>query len=80
MPAADAIENVAAVAPARSVPFFRHWYASGAVPVAVTENWTAVVLHAVTPAGCAVIAGAVSSVSVAAALVTDPHPFVTTTS
>ena len=58
------------VAPVMSELFFRHWYASGAVPVAVTENVAVAPVFTVWLAGWVVIAGRVAAgvVGVAGAL------------
>ena len=58
--------------------FLRHWYVRGAVPAATTEKLAAAPSQTVAPTGCAVI-DSVFTVSTALALVTEPHPFVTTT-
>jgi len=63
-------------------PFFCHWYASGAVPVAVTVN--VAVCPAVTAwfTGCVEIAGATGAgftVSAAEVLVAVPAVLLTTT-
>ncbi len=62
------------------VPFFLHWYASGAVPVAVTANVTGSPSQTVAPDGWPVIEGGISTSRVAAVLVAEPQPFETTTS
>ena len=62
-----------------STAFLRHWYVRGAPPEAATEKLAAAPSQTVAPAGCAVIDGSVFTVSTASALVTEPHPFVTTT-
>src|SRR5438093_11491104 len=63
-------------------PFFCHWYASGAVPLATTVNVAFCPAVTVWFPGCVVIAaatGAGFTVSVAEVLVTVPAVFVTTT-
>ena len=60
-------------------PFFNHLYASGAVPVAVTEKLALPPLATVCAAGWTEIAGGKITVSAAAALVAVPTLLLTST-
>ena len=74
--------KVALVAPDNATPSFRHWYVSGAVPVAVTLKLAAWPAVTVLATGWTVIAGATGAavtVRVAPLLVAEPAPLVTTT-
>jgi len=57
-----------------------HWYASGAVPLATTENITPLPMQAVAPIGAVVTVGATSTDRLAALLVAIPQALLTTAS
>ena len=77
-------DSTEAVPPATGNPPLRHWKESGAVPVAVTPREALLPAVTRTEEGCKVRTGGVGSTSLtvrmAALLVTELTPFLTTTS
>ena len=71
------IMRVAEVAPGIGMPLKDHWYASGALPVAVTERLRSSPSQRVSSIGCAVIVGASRTVTTAAFVVAMPQSFET---
>src|SRR5437763_11791147 len=78
-----AVVNEAAVAPAMSTPFLRHWYVGEGLPIAVTVNVAVCPTTTVVLWGCMVMRGAKRTVRIAGAvaggLVTLPKAFDTKT-
>ena len=62
------------MAPEMVVPFLRHWYESGVVPLAVTEKVTDSPTTFVALDGCPVTEGAVQVVTVSETGVPGPTP------
>ena len=71
--------SVKFVSPGMSVPLKRHWYRSGALPLAVTEKFAVLPALTIRFCGCWLMLGGELMVSVATMLVAEPNPFVTTT-